>query len=150
MDGSPFQLSPDPGFYFDSHGHHRAWAALRRGLSQASGFTVISGEIGAGKTTVVQAVLDELKPAFFAVANSLTRRTGGHMIASGRWHGATRRLAVNLRRFPADLVEAARHPSGDGQNLRLMGSITWLLSQCAARRVVSACRSALSDSRSFK
>ncbi len=68
MNGLPFQLSPDPDFYFDSHGHHRALAALRRGLSEASGFTVMSGDIGAGKTTAVRAVLRELKPEYFVVA----------------------------------------------------------------------------------
>jgi len=68
MDGLPFQLSPDPDFYFDSHGHHRVLAALRRGFSEASGFTLMSGEIGAGKTTAVRAVLRELKPEYFVVA----------------------------------------------------------------------------------
>ncbi len=50
----PFQLSPDPGFFFESKGHKRAMSYLRYGLTQAEGFIVITGEVGAGKTTVVR------------------------------------------------------------------------------------------------
>ena len=129
MDGSPFQLSPDPKFYFDSHGHHRARAALRRGLSQASGFTVISGEIGAGKTTVVQAVLDELKPAFFAVAQIVSTQLDAEELLRSisigfglpSVGGDTASLAANLRRFLADLRTQRRRAIlvvDEAQNLR--------------------------------
>ena len=57
ISGPPFQLSPDPSFYFDSLGHHEALATLRRGLSDPTGFVVVSGEIGAGKTTLVRTLL---------------------------------------------------------------------------------------------
>ena len=50
----PFQLSPDPGFFFESRGHKRAMAYLRYGLSLGEGFIVITGEVGAGKTTLVR------------------------------------------------------------------------------------------------
>jgi general secretion pathway protein A len=48
----PFQLSPDPRFFFSSKGHRRALAYLTYGLHQGEGFIVITGEIGAGKTTL--------------------------------------------------------------------------------------------------
>lgn len=70
--GPPFQLTPDPGFYFDSKGHHRALVEFRRGLVEASGFVVVSGEIGAGKTTLVRTLLAELDPAEVAVAQILS------------------------------------------------------------------------------
>ena len=44
--GPPFQLSPDPSFYYDSKGHHDALAVLRRGLTEPRGMIVVSGEIG--------------------------------------------------------------------------------------------------------
>jgi putative secretion ATPase (PEP-CTERM system associated) len=46
----PFQLSPDPRFFFSSRGHRRAMAYLVYGVHQGEGFIVITGEIGAGKT----------------------------------------------------------------------------------------------------
>lgn len=70
--GPPFQLTPDPSFYFDSKGHHRALIEFRRGLAEGSGFVVVSGEIGAGKTTLVRTLLAELDPASVAVAQVLS------------------------------------------------------------------------------
>ncbi len=58
---SPFRLSPDPDAYFDSPGHARVLSYLRYGVSQAEGFIVVSGEIGAGKTTLVRKLLGELE-----------------------------------------------------------------------------------------
>jgi general secretion pathway protein A len=60
ISGPPFQLSPDPNFYFDSRGHHRALSALRRGLKEDVRLMVVSGEVGAGKTTLVRTLLGEL------------------------------------------------------------------------------------------
>ena len=47
----PFSLLPDPAFLFLSEKHSRALAMLRYGLMNQAGFTVITGEIGSGKTT---------------------------------------------------------------------------------------------------
>jgi general secretion pathway protein A len=58
--GQPFQLNPDPAFYFNSRGHGRALAYLQYGVTQAEGFIVITGEIGAGKTTLVRMLLEGL------------------------------------------------------------------------------------------
>lgn len=51
--GRPFQLTPDPRFWFDSATHKKAMAYLGYGLSQGEGFIVVTGDIGAGKTTLV-------------------------------------------------------------------------------------------------
>ena len=116
MNGLPFQLSPDPDFYFDSHGHHRVMAALRRGLSEASGFTVLSGEIGAGKTTAVRAVQRELKPEFFVVAQVVSTQLDPEELLraisiafglSSAREGPLA-LATGLRRFLAHLREQRR------------------------------------------
>ena len=63
LTGKPFQLNPDPSFYYGSRGHKRAFAYLEYGLYQSEGFIVITGEIGAGKTTVVRSLLEQLDPA---------------------------------------------------------------------------------------
>ena len=52
----PFQLSPDPSFFFSSRGHRRAMAYLVYGVHQGEGFIVITGEIGAGKTMLARAL----------------------------------------------------------------------------------------------
>ncbi len=60
LEAKPFQLSPDPRFFFGSRGHKRALAYLRYGLSLGEGFVVITGDVGTGKTTLVQLLLAEL------------------------------------------------------------------------------------------
>ena len=51
--GRPFQLTPDPEFYFESATHRKALSYLGYGLAQGEGFIVITGEVGAGKSTLV-------------------------------------------------------------------------------------------------
>ena len=57
----PFQLKPDPNFFYGSKGHKRAMAYLEYGLSQGEGFIVITGEVGAGKTTLVRNLFRKLE-----------------------------------------------------------------------------------------
>jgi putative secretion ATPase (PEP-CTERM system associated) len=54
LKGNPFLLTPDHRFYFDSQVHSQALAHLMYGLSRSEGFIVITGDVGAGKTTIVQ------------------------------------------------------------------------------------------------
>src|SRR3982751_822851 len=53
LTGQPFQLTPDARFWFDSRTHRKAMAYLGYGLAQGEGFIVVTGEIGAGKSTLV-------------------------------------------------------------------------------------------------
>lgn len=59
----PFQLTPDPRFYFESATHKKAMAYLGYGLAQGEGFIAVTGEIGAGKTTLTQHLLEQIDPA---------------------------------------------------------------------------------------
>jgi putative secretion ATPase (PEP-CTERM system associated) len=52
LSGRPFQLTPDPEFYFESGTHRKALSYLGYGLAQGEGFIVITGEVGAGKSTL--------------------------------------------------------------------------------------------------
>ena len=56
----PFALTPDPRFLYLSKGHSRAMAYLEYGIQQEEGFIVITGEIGAGKTTIASSLLENL------------------------------------------------------------------------------------------
>src|SRR4051794_5893463 len=57
LSAAPFQLSPDPAFFYGSRGHKRAHAYLQYGLYQSEGFIVLTGEVGAGKTTLIRYLL---------------------------------------------------------------------------------------------
>ena len=61
LHAKPFQLRPDPNFFFGSKGHKRAMSYLEYGLSQGEGFIVITGEVGAGKTTLVRNLFRKLE-----------------------------------------------------------------------------------------
>ena len=67
--GKPFQLNPDPAFYFGSRQHRRAMAYLEYGLHQNEGFIVVTGDVGAGKTTIVRSLLDKLDPQQVVAGN---------------------------------------------------------------------------------
>ena len=53
----PFSLIPDPEFLFLSPKHKKALTTLQYGLMSQAGFTVITGEIGSGKTTLIRSLL---------------------------------------------------------------------------------------------
>ncbi len=67
--GKPFQLNPDPSFFYGSRGHRRAMAYLEYGLHQNEGFIVVTGEVGAGKTLLVRSLLEKLDPSKIVAAN---------------------------------------------------------------------------------
>jgi general secretion pathway protein A len=56
----PFSIQPDPGFLFMGKRHSMAYAMLEYGVANKAGFTVISGEIGCGKTTLIRNLLNNL------------------------------------------------------------------------------------------
>src|SRR3546814_2040992 len=60
--GRPFQLTPDPAFYFESGTHRKAMSYLGYGLAQGEGFIVITGDIGTGKTTLVGHLMNTIDP----------------------------------------------------------------------------------------
>lgn len=64
----PFNLTPDPRFLYMSGRHRDALGALIYGVGQRKGFIVLTGEIGAGKTTLCRAFLRELDPQTTHVA----------------------------------------------------------------------------------
>lgn len=68
LKAAPFQLSPDPSFYFASSGHGNALAYMKFGAYQGEGFIVVTGEIGAGKTTIVRTLLESLDPSQIVAA----------------------------------------------------------------------------------
>jgi putative secretion ATPase (PEP-CTERM system associated) len=72
LSAKPFRLSPDPRFFFHSRGHKRALSYLRYGMRAGEGFIVITGDIGTGKTTLVNALFDLLEREQVAAAQVVT------------------------------------------------------------------------------
>jgi general secretion pathway protein A len=69
LTGKPFQTNPDPTFYFGSRQHRRAMDYLVYGLHRNEGFIVITGEVGAGKTTLVRNLFSKLDAEKFISAH---------------------------------------------------------------------------------
>ena len=74
LNGRPFQLTPDPHFYFESLTHRKALSYLGYGLAQGEGFIVITGDVGAGKTTLVSHLMATIDKARLTAANIVTTK----------------------------------------------------------------------------
>ncbi len=57
---APFQLLPDPSFLYLSKDHGMALTLLRYSMLNKQGFTAITGEVGSGKTTLINRILEEM------------------------------------------------------------------------------------------
>jgi general secretion pathway protein A len=77
LSGIPFQLTPDSRFFFGSSGHSRAIAHLVYGLAQEEGFIAITGEVGAGKTTLVEQLWSQLDRNSYVLARIVTTQVSG-------------------------------------------------------------------------
>ncbi|WP_100261195.1 XrtA/PEP-CTERM system-associated ATPase [Qipengyuania seohaensis] len=73
----PFQLTPDPAFYFESITHKKALSYLGYGLNQGEGFVVITGEVGAGKSTLVAHLKQKLDDRRMTVGEVVTSALDG-------------------------------------------------------------------------
>lgn len=85
LKGRPFQLTPDPAFYFESLTHRKALSYLGYGLAQGEGFVMVTGEVGAGKSTLVAHLMSTIDPARLTAAQVVTSRLDGeelvHVVA---------------------------------------------------------------------
>lgn len=83
--GRPFQLTPDPAFYFESLTHRKALSYLGYGLAQGEGFIVITGEVGAGKSTLVAHLMATIDRQRLTAAQVVTSKLDGeelvHVVA---------------------------------------------------------------------
>lgn len=74
LTGKPFQLTPDPAFYFRSVTHRKALSYLGYGLAQGEGFIVVTGEVGAGKSTLVAHLMSTVDPQRLVVGQIVTSK----------------------------------------------------------------------------
>jgi putative secretion ATPase (PEP-CTERM system associated) len=109
----PFQLTPDPRFFFGSSTHSRALAYLRYGLSQSEGFIVITGDIGTGKTTLVKSLFQELDTRQIIAAQLVTTQVEADdllrlVVGAFELPDEESSKAALLRRFENFLRDCAR------------------------------------------
>ncbi|HEY8613581.1 MAG TPA: AAA family ATPase, partial [Roseomonas sp.] len=136
---APFQMTPDARMFFPSSGHSRADAHLLFGLSQQEGFIVITGEVGAGKTTLVERLCARLDPAGFAVARIATTQVGADDLlrlaadafgapSEGSKAAVLSAVASALRSGPRRHLlivdEAQALPFGALEELRMLSNLT--------------------------
>ena len=77
LQGRPFQLTPDPHYYFESATHRKALSYLGYGLAQGEGFIVFTGDIGAGKTTLVGHLMQTIDPARLTAVKIVSTQVEG-------------------------------------------------------------------------
>jgi general secretion pathway protein A len=87
LSARPFQLTPDARFFFESTVHRQAMAYLVYGLHHAEGFIIVTGEVGAGKTILVDNLLSTINQNSFVTAKIVTTQLAGddllHLVAGG-------------------------------------------------------------------
>ena len=139
LHAQPFQMTPDARMYFPSTVHQRAHAHLTYGLAQREGFVVVTGEVGAGKTTLIERICGELDPASFVVARIATTLVSGddvlRMVAdafgadpeghkSSVLRGITYALRNTMRRHLLIVDEAQGLPFEALEELRMLSNVT--------------------------
>ena len=76
----PFSLLPDPSFLYLSPKHQKALTVLQFGMLNQAGFTVVTGEIGSGKTTLIRQLLAEVSDEVTVGLVSNTHRNFGELL----------------------------------------------------------------------
>lgn len=110
LSAMPFQLTPDSRFFFGSKGHSKAIAHLNYGLAQGEGFIVITGEVGAGKTTLVEWLRTQMDADGYTIARVSTTQVSENdlfrlAMAGFGLTGDTLSKAELLQRFEGVLRE---------------------------------------------
>lgn len=139
----PFRMTPDVRLFFPSTAHSRAYAHLLYGLSQREGFVVITGEVGAGKTTLIERLCDEFATKGHAIARVMTTQveatellrliaiafgspaTGGKAeLLQGIITALRRGVAERGRRQILIVDEAQALPVASLEELRMLSNVT--------------------------
>lgn len=101
----PFALRPDPRFLFLGQHHMRALLLLEYGLANEASFLLITGEVGAGKTTLIRHLLDRVDKSLVVGLVSNTSRESGRIL---QWIGLAFGLQVDGKDDVAVYDELAR------------------------------------------
>ncbi len=128
--GRPFQLTPDPSFYFESGTHRKAMSYLGYGLAQGEGFIVITGDVGAGKTTLVGHLMNTIDPNRLTAVKLVSTQVEGddllRLVAEQfglDWEGESKaELLRTMEQYLREQARAGRRTLlivDEGQNLAI-------------------------------
>jgi type II secretory pathway predicted ATPase ExeA len=110
---NPFEVSPDPYFFYPTPRHNEALALLNYGILRRKGFVVVTGEVGTGKTLLVRCLLDSLalhKVAFGYIYNPILSVQSflEHVLTDLGLSGVARSKSEALSRLNNFLMARAR------------------------------------------
>ncbi len=113
LTGLPFQLSPDPAFYYAGSSHGQAWSALQAGMARGDTLMVLTGAIGTGKTLLWRSLVEQLEPQ----GQSTVILAGSHLNADSLLESLL--LALGLMAHAGSRAENRRllHAQFDRQSL---------------------------------
>lgn len=100
LSGLPFQLTPDPAFFFASKSHNKALAHLAYGVDQGEGVTLVAGGDGIGKTTLIARFLNSLAEGRYRIACLV----GSHLAPDSALPNVANRLGVDHADVPRDAL----------------------------------------------
>jgi general secretion pathway protein A len=113
LKAAPFQLTPDPKYWFESATHKKAMAYLGYGLAQGEGFIVLTGDVGTGKTTLIGHLMSTIDPARIAAFHIVSSQVGGDDML---------RLVAQALSLVTEGVEKAQLLDRVGRHLQDVGS----------------------------
>ena len=116
LNARPFELTPDPRFLFLTARHAEALAHLEYGLSGRKGITVLIGEVGTGKTTLLRAAIDRLSGASVLcahVANPTLTRGEFYELLTAEFH-LSEQAATSKAQFLIELGRLVRERHEQG------------------------------------
>jgi general secretion pathway protein A len=110
---NPFEVSPDPYFFYPTPRHNEALAVLNYGVLRRKGFVVVTGEVGTGKTLLIRCLLDALalqKVAFAYIYNPIlsVRSFLEQVLTDLGIYGVTRTKGETLSRLNNHLYMRSR------------------------------------------
>ena len=76
----PFSLTPDPAFLYLGSKHSTGLTMLQYGLTNRAGVTILTGEVGSGKTTLIRKLLDEVEEDIAVGLISNTHSSFGNLM----------------------------------------------------------------------
>ena len=81
LSAKPFDLLPNPKFLYLSKGHRKALSYLQYGVQEHAGFTLLTGEVGSGKTTLVRDVINKIS-SDVTLSMIFNTRVDGHQLVA--------------------------------------------------------------------